>query len=61
MSRKKRKKEEQKQEECVFHQAHLELHSTGDILREIHTVPQHASHTMGSPWVTLTKLLTKAL
>lgn len=34
-----RKEEEQKQEECVFHQVHLVLHSTGDILREIHTVP----------------------
>lgn len=25
-------------EECVFHQVHLVLHSTGDILREIHTL-----------------------
>lgn len=33
-----RKEEEQKKEECVFHQVHLELHSTGDILREIHQV-----------------------
>lgn len=27
-----------KKEECVFHQVHLVLHSTGDILREIHTL-----------------------
>lgn len=46
-----RKEEEQKREECVFHQVHLVLHSTGDILREIHAVSQGASHTMGSSWV----------
>lgn len=34
-----RKEEEQKQEECVSHQVHLVLHSTGDILREIHSLP----------------------
>lgn len=35
--RDQRTEQQQKEEECVFHQVHLVLHSTGDILREIHT------------------------
>lgn len=49
--RDERKEEEQKREECVFHHVHLVLHSSGDILREIHTVSSHDSHTMRSSWV----------
>lgn len=38
-------------EECVFHQVHLVLHSTGDILREIHTLCFRGARTKGLPQV----------
>lgn len=34
----KRQGKDTKKKECLFHQVHLVLHSTGDILREIHTL-----------------------
>lgn len=49
----KRNGKDTEKEECVFHQVHLVLHSTGDILREIHTlcfrVPAPKGHQRSTP------------